>query len=149
MYEQQEFAQAASVMEDALLNRDGLLKNEHEFMQMMISKLGTCLSSPEEEVVVQDEPGAEMFFIAKGDCVVNLSDAGGVEHRCIRLLVEGDHFGEISLVYRCGRTATVVSRNYNTMARLSRGNWREVVNEHPKYLELLKKHLYRYNDVKK
>ena len=149
MYESQEFSQAASVMEDALLNKNELLKNEHEFMQMVISKLGTCLSSPEEEIVVQDERGAEMFFIAKGDCVVNLNDAAGVEHRCIRLLVEGDHFGEISLVYRCNRTASVVSRNYNTMARLGYANWREVVNEYPKYLKLLKKHLYRYNDVKK
>ena len=39
MYESQEFSQAASVMEDALLNKNELLKNEHEFMQMVISKL--------------------------------------------------------------------------------------------------------------
>lgn len=36
-----------------------------------------------------------------------------------KLLVEGDHFGEIGVVYDCCRTATIVSRNYNTMANLS------------------------------
>jgi CRP-like cAMP-binding protein len=61
----------------------------------------------------------DMFFISKGDCAVNIKDEEGKLHIAVSLLTEGDHFGEISMLYRCKRTATIVSRNYNTMARIS------------------------------
>ena len=62
------------------------------------------------------------------------------------LLVEGDHFGEIALMYKCLRTASVICRNYNTLARLNYEKWREVVNEYPKYLQLLKMYVSLYED---
>ena len=71
-------------------------------------------------------------------------------HQAIKLLRVGDHFGEIGMLYKCPRTATVVSMNYNNFAKLSYYNWREIVNMYPKYLLLLK-HYYRteYNDPRK
>jgi len=54
-----------------------------------------------------------------GDCAVNVIDENRENHIAYKLLVEGDHFGEIGVVYDCCRTATIVSRNYNTMANLS------------------------------
>lgn len=60
-----------------------------------------------------------MYFLSKGDCAVNIKDVQGKLHIAVCLLTEGDHFGEICLIHRCKRTATVVSRNYNTMARIS------------------------------
>lgn len=36
----------------------------------------------------------------------------------VRALYPGDHFGEISMIYKCRRTGTVISDNYNTMATL-------------------------------
>jgi len=65
------------------------------------------------------------------------------------LLTEGDHFGEISLIYKCRRTATVISRNYNTLARLSYDMYRELVNEHPEYLVYLKMYLFSYKEERK
>lgn len=54
-----------------------------------------------------------------GDCAVNIRDVTNEELVAVRLLVEGDHFGEIGVMFECKRTATIVSRNYNTMACLS------------------------------
>ena len=116
---------------------------------MIVGKLGTCLAVPEEEVITQNEVGNDMFFISKGDCAVNIKDQNGKNHIAMSLLVNGNHFGEISLIYKCKRTCTVVSRNYNTMARLTFINWREIVNEFPKYLEYLKYYLYSYDDIRK
>ena len=31
-------------------------------------------ATPEEEVLKQDEIGNDMFFLAKGDCAVNIKD---------------------------------------------------------------------------
>jgi CRP-like cAMP-binding protein len=83
---------------------------------MLISKLGTCLTVPEEEVIVEGDTAEAMYFISKGDCIVNIKDEHGNVQQAISHLVTGDHFGEIALIYKCKRTATIVSRNYNNMA---------------------------------
>ena len=54
-----------------------------------------------------------------GDCAVNIQDENKEIIVAYKLLVEGDHFGEIGTIYQCRRTATIVSRNYNTMANIS------------------------------
>ena len=51
------------------------------------------------------------------------------------------------MIYKCKRTATVISRNYNTLARLHFSSWREVVNEYPRYLVALKNYVYHYEDI--
>jgi len=48
-----------------------------------------------------------------------MKDEQGNETISEKLLIAGDHFGEVGLIYRCKRTASIVSRNYNTMASLS------------------------------
>jgi len=64
--------------------------------------------------------------------------------------VEGDHFGEIGLLYRCKRTATVISRNYNTVATITRHALIVDLNhEFPQYMKLLKKNIYKYKESKK
>ena len=90
-----------------------------------------------------------MYFIAKGDCAVNVRDEKKNEHVAFRILKEGDHFGEISMIYKCRRSATVVSRNYNTMAKLSEESYRSLIAEYPEYQKFLKHHLQGYRDKKK
>jgi CRP-like cAMP-binding protein len=76
-----------------------------------------------------------MFFIAKGrfdvyvkknhaTAVGSGSNKSKVGRECS--LAEGDHFGEIGLIYGCRRTATVESSNYGTLAMLTRTNFWEL-----------------------
>lgn len=117
------------------------------FVQLIVQKLGTCLAIPEEAILYQDELGNDMYFISKGDCAVNIKEWNGKMHIAYNCLVQGQHFGEIALIYKCRRTATIISRNYNTLARLAYSNWREVVNEFPRYLVALKNYIYHYDDM--
>ena len=65
------------------------------------------------------------------------------------MLCEGDHFGEIALLYPgCRRTCTVISRNYNTMAIIDQRNLRSLISEYPMYKELLIKSVFKYDDPK-
>jgi len=48
-----------------------------------------------------------------------------------QVLVEGCHFGEISLLYGCPRTCTIVNRNYSTMAILDLLQFRKLKMEYP------------------
>ena len=126
-------------------------KRSKELLPTLVQKLGTSLNVPEEEVIKQDSdtPDKDMFFIGKGDCEVRVRDERGREHEQIRLLVEGDHFGEISLIYKCKRSASVISRNYNTLAKMTSDRYRELVAEYPEYEVCLKKYIREtYNDPK-
>jgi CRP-like cAMP-binding protein len=59
-----------------------------------------------------------MFFIAKGECGINVRTPDRVEKEMYKRLQEGEHFGEIAMIYKCRRSATVISLNYNTIAKL-------------------------------
>lgn len=89
-----------------------------EFIYAIASKLGILFATPEEEIIKQGEIGHGMYYISQGDCTINVKDRFSTTHYAVRLLVEGDHFGEIGLIYRCRRTCSVISRNYNTVARI-------------------------------
>ena len=66
-----------------------------------------------------------MYFIAKGNCVVKVRSVYGhrYEDAVVKTLYPGNHFGEISLIYHCARTATVTAQNYCTLARLTKDKY--------------------------
>ena len=89
-----------------------------------------------------------MYFIAKGGCSVVIRDEKKKETQ-VRVLKEGDHFGEIGMIYKCRRSAHVSSLNYNTMAILDEEKFKSLVSEYPDYVKFLKGHLQKYKDPKK
>jgi F-box/leucine-rich repeat protein 7 len=116
------------------------------FLLSLVEKLGTCFAQPEEVIMKQGEKGNDMYFISQGDCIVNVRDDQMREKVAHKLLVEGDYFGDIGILYNFARTSSVICRNYNTMARLSHTNFKSMVSDFP----LLKKHMfkqiYQYQD---
>lgn len=104
--------------------------------------------TPEHVILKQDSKGDGIFFVSTGDCVVDVMNYDGKEHQAVRLLVEGDHFGEISTIYNCLVTATVLSRNYNIMARLTQDRFKEFAIEFPDYRDMLKRRIRKYKDPK-
>ena len=132
-------------MKDAAQKRADLL------LETIVSTLGTSLNLPDEEVVKQDDYDEEelsMYFVGTGHCKVKVRDHNG-RQQMIGLLNEGDHFGEISLIYKCKRSATVISSNYNTFARVWKHRFREIVSEFPEYETCLKNNAIKnYRDKK-
>ena len=43
-----------------------------------------------------------------------------------KYLIDGDHFGEIGLIFDCKRTATIKSENYGTLAMLKKSDYQEL-----------------------
>lgn len=119
-------------------------------MQTIVSCLETQFALPEEFVFKQDqEDSTTMYFIARGDCLVNIREHDRKEKVAVRVLCEGHHFGEISLLYNCPRTASIQSRNYNTLAGLRKDMFRVIDQEFPEFKERLVRHLFKYNYRKK
>jgi CRP-like cAMP-binding protein len=98
----------------------------------LIEKLGICLFTPEELIFSQGDEAEEMYFIIQGDCVVNMIDYNG-HNTMIRVLVEGDHMGELAYLYNCKLTCSVLSRNYNSLARLTFPRLKDLLISYPDY----------------
>ena len=126
-------------------------KRAELLLETIVLTLGTSLNLPDEEVVKQDDVDEDelgMFFVGTGHCKVKVRDHNG-RQQIIGVLNEGDHFGEIALIYKCKRSATVISSNYNTFARILKPRFREIVSEFPEYETCLKNNAIKtYRDKK-
>lgn len=124
------------------------------------------LKTPEYIFCHQDELRTEkndfMYFIAKGKCEVRIRDKFNdrYEEKVARILTVGDHFGvsslnfilylfiyqEIGMLYRCNRSATVISKNYCTCAEIGRTNYNELLQIYPTFNEIIKTYINTYDD---
>ena len=111
----------------------------------MIRNLKLLLMMPEDEICVQGEVGEEMFFIAKGECSVYVSDQNKKLHYTQELEV-GEVFGEVSLMKNCRRTATVRSKQYSTLASLHASWFYELKNRFPDVGTHLEDRIKTYRD---
>ena len=121
-------------------------------MKSIVVILGSYLSPPDFKIIVQDdelnERNSAMYFVGFGKCYVKVRDHNGQE-QVVSNLSEGDHFGEVAMIYKCRRTATVVSCGYNTFARIMGGRLNLVISEFPEYKTCLIANLIReYRDKK-
>ena len=131
--------------DDDVMCLDGMTK-EQQFVHMIAHYMDTIFTSPEEEIIKQGNDVDFFYIIITGDCIVNIRDMDNYDHVAYRLLVEGNHFGEIGLIYNCKRTCTVVSRNFNTLGSLNRDKFLDILNKYPYFKQCLKKHIFKYKD---
>lgn len=52
--------------------------------------------------------------------MLSMLDENREYHQAMKLLTEGNYFGEISILYKCPRTADVSSKNFVTLASIER-----------------------------
>ena len=104
-----------------------------DFMKELVSQMGTAFSVPDEDFIRQGEVGDAMYFIMSGDCVINVQDHRGIARNEIGFIHEGNHFGEISMLFKCLRTCTVLSRTYNIMAILDFRRYRMISVDFPNF----------------
>lgn len=92
-------------------------------VSLIASQLSTELCQPEDVIFHQYGDCTDFYLIARGECVVNIKDENNKVIKNFKILGNGDYFGEIGLVYGCKRTATVISRKYSTLAKLSKAKF--------------------------
>ena len=112
------------------------------FLPAIVERLDTSLQLPHAAVLAQgdDEQDKSLYYVGKGDCKVTVRNNRGKEV-VVQKLLEGQHFGEIGLIYGCERTATVYSMNYNTFAVMAPNLFRRLVQDYPEYEKCLKNYV--------
>jgi MFS family permease len=86
-------------------------------------------ASAGEEIVRQGGPGDRFFLVAAGELDVS------ADGQSLRTLGENDYFGEIALLRRVPRTATVVARTDAELFTLERDEFVSAVTGHPESRE--------------
>mmetsp|Transcript_63125 Transcript_63125/g.87201 ORF Transcript_63125/g.87201 Transcript_63125/m.87201 type:complete len:118 (-) Transcript_63125:260-613(-) len=96
-------------------------------------------------MIQQGEETLDFFFIAKGECEVFVKDE---THKIafVKTLYPGDYFGEIALITGNPRSATVQTKNYSTLGKLTSEKFIELNQTFPEIRVKLKQTLKNYQD---
>ncbi|CDW81634.1 UNKNOWN [Stylonychia lemnae] len=130
------------------INKDIKLANENKFnspLMFIIQNLEIQLNRPEDVIIQQENTDTDMYFLARGEAKVIMKDKQGKEFH-IRDLKEGSHFGEIAMIYKTKRTASVISLNYSTFAILTEAKYKELTQYIPELQGAIKSYINRYKD---
>ncbi|XP_038239217.1 potassium/sodium hyperpolarization-activated cyclic nucleotide-gated channel 3 isoform X2 [Dermochelys coriacea] len=95
------------------------------FVTAMLTKLRFEVFQPGDFIIREGTMGKKMYFIQHG--VVSILTKGNKETK----LSDGSYFGEICLLTRGRRTASVRADTYCRLYSLSVDNFNEVLEEHP------------------
>jgi NTE family protein len=84
-----------------------------------------------ERLFRQGEPGDSMYIVVSGRLVV-LREDGSTGHRVVGEIRPGESVGEMGLLARQPRSATVQASRDGTVVRISEEAFRHIVAEHPR-----------------
>ncbi|OQS01471.1 Voltage-gated Ion Channel (VIC) Superfamily [Achlya hypogyna] len=109
-----------------------------EVVQELVMRLHFRVYLPQDFIIVRGEVGHDMYFIAHGQCEVSdkgisLSTTKGsmLEDKPIKVMTQGDYFGEIALLFNCKRMATVVAKTFVELCALTRTVYEAVMERYP------------------
>jgi potassium voltage-gated channel Eag-related subfamily H protein 7 len=88
------------------LRDNPLFHGEERLAIYTLNKLENEFTKPEQDITTQGERGDDLYFVAQGSCIVKMIDHKKRE-RLVRIIKQGEHFGELSMLYPTVRTCTV------------------------------------------
>lgn len=146
---------------------------EEQLILPIVTEMTTRLAQPDDPIVTIYHQAENLYFIAKGECEVFLRSGDlhdqsnsqkfkqatqliGEDSKTAskakrkhkrRILREGQLFGEISLVYQCETTATVMAVKYCTIGVLTDKAFEKIVKSQPQIMDRIKQGIYEYDDM--
>lgn len=103
----------------------------------VIRGLSLLTFEPGEIIVSESEPGDSLFVVAGGSVRIYVRGSKG-GNKQIRMLGEGEFFGEISLLSGQPRTATITAATPTEILELDRRTLDSIVGQHPQVPKTIK-----------
>jgi hypothetical protein len=120
-----------------LLRGSELLKGfAADELEALIGQLQLTIVEAGEIIVAEGEPGDSLYLIASGSVRVYVRSRTGAQNQ-VRVLQQGDFFGEISLLKRSARTATITAATRTELLELDRGAVNSIAARHPNVLGII------------
>eukprot|EP01135_Chromosphaera_perkinsii_P007543 Nk52_evm27s913 gene=Nk52_evmTU27s913 len=101
--------------------------SEPGFINSLVLKLRAEVFSPNTYVFRKGEIGNEMFFICKGSVEICSEDGKTI----YAVLSEGSYFGEVAILLKERRTASVRAKTFCDLFSLSKQDLFEVISDYP------------------
>jgi glucose-6-phosphate 1-dehydrogenase len=116
------------VTEDVLKQSQLFKDGDPVFLDQVIMALEPRQAHGGEVLITKGEIGREMFIIEQGEVEV-LDDAGKV----IKVLSDGDVFGEVGVLMSAPRNATVRARMPTDLYRLDKADFSRILRDNPNF----------------
>jgi hypothetical protein len=94
--------------------------------------------APGEIVVSEGEDGNSLFLLTNGSVRTYVRGTQG-HNTQVRILREGDFFGEVSLLLAEGRTATITAASYCELLEIDRPTLDEISRTHPRIWDVIRR----------
>ena len=88
-----------------------LFNESMEIVDFVSNYLKVEIFMPEGDIINEGDPADRIYFLSQGECEVKIQDEKK-RNQLARYLHPGNIFGEIALIYKCNRTATIKCINY-------------------------------------
>jgi len=125
----------AMLLNKTIIEKVPLFKGaDPNLVREVIFKLKPCIFIPGDEICAFGEIGDKMYFINKGTVEVVSEDGKQV----YALLKEGDFFGEIALLLKQPRNATIRSVDYCDLYSLEKDSFDQVISNYPAFEKNIK-----------
>jgi hypothetical protein len=127
----------AARVDDAVVQTPLFRDFSSEELLAVIRGLKLVVYEPGEIVVSEGEPGDSMFVLTTGGVRAFVRNAAGHAVQ-VRLLREGDFFGEVSILSGKPRSATITASSRSELLELDRRTLDEISLKHPRVWNVLK-----------
>ncbi len=125
----------AMLLNRSIIEKVPLFKGaDQNLVREVIFKLRPCIYIPGDAICVSGEIGDKMYFINKGSVEVTSQDGKQV----YAVLKEGDFFGEIALLMKQPRNATIRASDYCDLYSLDKESFDDVVTNYPAFEKHIK-----------
>ena len=128
-----------------VLSETELFRGRNLLIETLTRKLVTQTWKPEEIIINQGDDPDHLYLIARGGCNVYVRNRINAKVK-VNVLKSGDIFGEVALINKNKRTATVKTNNYSTIAHLDYTSVITIFEKHPEAMEELKERRKVYQD---
>lgn len=118
------------VTPDALKKVALFSDGDHFFLSQVIQALRPEIVAEGETIITKGEIGREMYLLARGEVEV-LDDEGKV----MKVLKDGDCFGEVALLMSTPRVANVRARSSCDLFVLSKVDFNRILHDHPQFAQ--------------
>jgi len=100
---------------------------EQKDMEIMLMAMKECPFTAGTQVITEGENGDYLFVIEKGElqCIKKING----EDKVVKVVNEGDVFGELALLYNCPRAANVVAKADCVCWQLDRDTFNNIVKD--------------------